>query len=298
MKKQLLLLAFLSAVLQFSHSQTRIDSLITELKNPDSRRVLVVAHRGDWRNAPENSLQAFRNCIDNGVDMIELDLKKSKDGHLIVMHDRTIDRTTSGDGKPEDYTLDELKQFRLRNGLGRITPHQVPTLEEVLILSKGKILINIDKGYDYFSDVYELLQKTGTIHQVVIKSGHPLAKVKAENEDVLNEVFYMPIISIDRPDAKERIREFLTIKPVAIECNFETVTPEALSALKFISENNCKIWLNSLWPSLNAGYDDDTAVEQNKKEETWGWLIQQGATIIQTDRPYELIAYLKSKSFK
>lgn len=72
---------------------------------------MVVSHRGDWRNAPENSLQAFQNCIDMGVDMVELDLKKTKDGELILMHDGTLDRTTNGTGKPEDYTLAELKNF-------------------------------------------------------------------------------------------------------------------------------------------------------------------------------------------
>lgn len=75
---------------------------------------MVVSHRGDWRNAPENSLQAIQNCIDMGVDMVEVDLKKTKDGHLIVMHDQTIDRTTTGKGKPENYTLEELRCFRLK----------------------------------------------------------------------------------------------------------------------------------------------------------------------------------------
>ena len=84
---------------------------------------MVVSHRGDWRNAPENSLQAIQNCIDMGVDMVEVDLKKTKDGHLIVMHDQTIDRTTTGKGKPENYTLEELRRFRLKNGLASSSFH-------------------------------------------------------------------------------------------------------------------------------------------------------------------------------
>lgn len=76
-----------------------------------SNSVLVVSHRADWRNAPENSLQAIQNCIDMGVDIIEIDLKKTKDGHLILMHDKKIDRTTTGKGYPADYTLEELRQF-------------------------------------------------------------------------------------------------------------------------------------------------------------------------------------------
>ncbi len=101
------------------------------------------------RNAPENSLQGIQNCIDMGVDMVEIDLKRTKDGHLVVMHDKTINRTMNGKGLVEDYTLAELKAMRLKNGVACKTRHQIPTLEEVMLLCKGKIMVNIDKGYDY-----------------------------------------------------------------------------------------------------------------------------------------------------
>ena len=109
--------------------------------------IMVVSHRADWRNAPENSLQGIQNCIDMGVDMVEIDLKKTKDGHLVLIHDRTVDRTMNGKGKVEDYTLAELKAMQLKNGVGCKTRHQIPTLEEVMLLCKGKVMVNIDKGY-------------------------------------------------------------------------------------------------------------------------------------------------------
>ena len=137
-------------------AQESAKTLVVDLKSHETKKVLVVAHRGDWRNAPENSLQAFQNCIAMGVDMIEIDLKMTKDNQLVIMHDNTIDRTTDGKGKVSDYTLAELRKFHLKNGLGRVTFHPIPTLEEVLELTKGKILINIDKGYDYFQEVYKL----------------------------------------------------------------------------------------------------------------------------------------------
>ena len=276
-------------------AQQRVTDLVRDLKDPNSQKVTVIAHRGDWRNAPENSLQAFKNCIAMGVDMIEIDLKKTKDGHLVLMHDETIDRTTNGKGRPSDYTLAELRQFRLKNGLGRVTLHPIPTLEEVLQLTSGKILINIDKGYDYFQEVYALLQATGTTDQVVIKSSHPYEKVKAENGDVLDKVIYMPIVNLEQPDAAQRIQAFEAIHPVAIECVFQAVTPDVLSLMKQIQQNGTKIWLNSLWPSLNAGHDDDRAVEEEDPDGSWGWLLEQGATLIQTDRPAELIHYLDQK---
>lgn len=292
MKKTIFLLIALLAT-SLAVCAQRSKTLVKELNDFKSKKVLVVSHRGDWRNAPENSLQAFKNCIDMGVDMIEIDLHKTKDGQLVLMHDNTINRTTDGKGKVSDYTLAELKKLHLRNGMGRVTFHQIPTLEEVLNLSKGKILINIDKGYDYFKDVYVLLEKTGTTDQVVIKSGYDYAKVKADNGDVLNKVIYMPIINLNKPDAEKMIDSYKALKPVAIECCFSQVTPDVLRLLKKVNENGSKIWINSLWPSLNAGHDDDRAVELNEPDETWGWILKQGAALIQTDRPQALINYLK-----
>lgn len=288
-----LFLLVLSTGLLFA--QERVNTLTQELRNPDSQKVLVVSHRGDWRNAPENSLQAFRNCLNMNVDMIEIDLKQTKDGHLVLMHDETIDRTTNGKGRPSDYTLEELRQFRLINGLGRVTDHVIPTLEEVLNLCKGKILINIDKGYDFFKEVYELTERTGTTGQVVIKSSYPLSKVQKENGDVLDKVIYMPIIQLDKPDAERILDEYLTISPVAIECCFENYTSDVQRLLQKIKSSGVKIWINSLWASLNAGHDDDRAVEKGEVEESWGWIISQGATLIQTDRPAAMISYLKEK---
>jgi len=67
----------------------------------------VAAHRGDWRNAPENSLQVYKLAMSAGVDTIEVDLKVSKDSVLVILHDQTLNRSTTGKGKLSDYTLAE-----------------------------------------------------------------------------------------------------------------------------------------------------------------------------------------------
>lgn len=281
----------LFAIVTFA--QQRVDKLISDLNNPKSKRVLVVAHRGDWRNAPENSLQAFQNCIDMGVDMIELDLHLSKDSVLFLMHDATVDRTTDGHGKVSDLTAAELKKLHLKSGHGVASRHQIPTFEEALNLCKGKILINVDKGYEYFEQAYQLMEKTGTTRQVVIKSGHAISKVQREKSDVISKVIYMPIIKLNNQDAEARINASKAIKPVAIECCFSQVDDNVLRLLKLVKSNGSKVWINSLWPSLNGGHDDDRAVELNEPDEAWGWILNQGASLIQTDRPAQLIRYLK-----
>lgn len=276
-------------------AQQRVDKLIKELNDPKSKKVLVVAHRGDWRNAPENSLQAFQNCIDMGVDMIELDLHMSKDSVLFIMHDGTVDRTTNGHGKVSDLTSDELKKLRLRAGHGIVTSHAIPTFEEVLNLCKGKILINVDKGYEYFSEAYALMEKTGTTRQIVIKSGHGIDKVLRENGEVVSKVIYMPIINLNKKGAEAEINACASVKPVAIECCFGKADAEVERLLALVRQNGSKVWINSLWPSLNGGHDDDRAVEQGEPDEAWGWILKQGAALIQTDRPAQLIQYLKKK---
>lgn len=295
MRKLILLALFVFTLLSVS-AKKDIHQLIAELKNPQSEYVLVAAHRGDWRNAPENSVQAVKNCIEMEVDIVEIDLKKTKDGQLILMHDKTIDRTTTGKGLPENYTLKELQQFYLRNGAGHKTAHKIPTLEEVLILAKGKVLLNIDKGYDYFRDVYALLQKTGTVDQVIIKSELPFTRVKAENGDVLEKVLFMPVIHLKKEGARQIIESYeKELNPFAYECVFDEVTPEVMGMLISIRNHHSKLWINSLWPELCGGHDDDEAVEQGEEENTWGWMIENGCTLIQTDRPALLIEYLSGK---
>ncbi|WP_259067054.1 glycerophosphodiester phosphodiesterase family protein [Mucilaginibacter sp. X4EP1] len=273
------------------------DQLIKQLHNPNDKHVMVVAHRGDWRNAPENSLQAYKLAIEMGVDVVETDLNETKDGVVIVMHDETIDRTTDGKGKPSDYTLAELKKFHLRNGLGVVTKHTIPTLEELMELAKGKILVNLDKSYPYYREAYAVLKKTGTLQQAIFKTTVPYQEVRAKYGALLDSITFMPVVNIDKPAARTVIDEYQhEIKPVAFELNFPTDTSKIIENAGFIRENHSKIWINALWPWLNGGHDDDRAVEENDKKDSWDWLIARGATMIQTDRPKDLLNYLRSKS--
>lgn len=278
-------------------AETRAEKLAKEIYKPNSKYVLVVAHRGDWRNAPENSLQAYRNCIDMGVDMIEIDIHKTQDNQFIVMHDATVDRTTNGKGKIADMTLADIKKLYLKSGHGVKTRHRVPTLEEVLLLAKDKILVNIDKGDNYFDEIYELLLKTGTEKQVVIKTYDNLATIQSKSKnDIIHKSIFMPIINLDKQeDAEVVVDNYLHVNPPAFEVTFKTETPKLFRVLNKIRQSGSKLWINSLWSSLNAGHDDDLAVEEKCPDEAWGWILQQGATVIQTDRPMQLIQYLKKK---
>lgn len=296
--KRLFVILFISVscIVGLFAQQSKVDKIFEKFLEPANKSVLVVSHRADWRNAPENSLQAIQNCIDMDVDMVEIDLKRTKDGHLILMHDKTINRTTTGKGRPEDYTLAELREFRLRSGTGHKTRHLIPTFEEVMTLCKGKIMVNVDKGFDYFKEAYAILEKTGTVRQCIMKAGLPYEQVKNMHGEVLEKMIFMPVITLGKPEAKVMIDDYSKkLRPMAYELVFDNDEEEVLSQIQKVQKTGSRIFINSLWPELCGDHDDDRAVEQKHPDESWGWIIKQGAKLIQTDRPAVLLEYLREK---
>ncbi len=271
--------------------------LLTAFSTFAQNKVLVTAHRGDWRNAPENSLLGFQYAAAMGADIVELDLKKTKDGEIVIMHDATINRTTNGTGKPSDYTLQELKNFRLKNGIGRVTNNAIPTLKEVMLTLKSSgIKVNLDKSYPYYNEAFAILKETGTNKQAIFKSELPFDSLKNKYPSLINSITYMPVVDLDKPEAKKIITDYLKgMKPYAFELIFTKDTSSILHNNSFITKTGSKIWINSLWASLNGGHDDDKAVEEGNKKDSWDWILNCDATIIQTDRPKQLLEYLRKK---
>lgn len=104
-----------------------------------NRKMWIVGHRGVRALEPENTMRSFKRAIDMGVDGIETDVQMTKDGHLILMHDHTVDRTTNGTGKVCDFTLEEIRA--LDAGMGE----KVPLLSEFLDLVKGTdLMLNVE----------------------------------------------------------------------------------------------------------------------------------------------------------
>lgn len=274
---------------------SRLEQIRADLFNQDSKKVLVAAHRGDWRNACENSLEAIENAIRMGVDIVEVDLARTKDGQLILLHDNTLNRTTTGKGKPEEHTLAEIKEMYLRNGCNIKTIYKVPTLEEALLAAKGKVMLNLDKAFDYFDQVYALLEKTGTTNLVIMKSNAPAEEVKRDYGKYLDKVVFMPKVNLDEKDAIQKLNDYLRVlKPVAIEFKFAYDSNVLPYEVKKIMAGKSHIWYNTLWNTHAGGHDDDCSLINRDKG--YGYLIDNlGATILQTDRPAYLIDYLKHK---
>lgn len=280
------------------YAQTRVDTILSQLNNPNSEKVLVVAHRGDWRNFPENSLAAIKSATKMGVDVVEVDVQRTKDGQFVLMHDNTLNRTTTGKGKVADWTLDSIRALNLKNGIAIRTAHRVATLEEALNYAKDKVLLNLDKADRYFDEIFLLLQKTGTTHQIIMKGGKSPEDVRALYGDYFNDVIYMPIINLDNADAIRQVNMFLeTFQPIAFEFLFSSNSNETPKDMKETLNGRSLIWYNTLWDTLCGGYDDDFSF--NDPDAGYGYLIEElGARIIQTDRPQLLLNYLKEKGWR
>jgi glycerophosphoryl diester phosphodiesterase len=298
MKQFLLFLLFLATV--HCGAQVNIGERAAQLREKlfshDASTVLVVAHRGDWRYAPENSIAAIEHSIKMGVDVVEIDLQLTKDSVLILMHDATLNRTTTGKGAIADWTMDSIRTLSLRSGCGIKTREKVPTLEEVLHCAKGKVLLNLDKADRYFDLVFPLLEATGTTKQIIMKGSKSPTEVKQLYGRYLDQVMYMPIVNFDRDGAEAQIDDFTTtIAPVAYELLFLSDANPLPAKVKEKLNGKALIWYNTLWDGMcGENRDDDSALAA--PQAVYGYLIDSlGARIIQTDRAEFLLDYLKKK---
>lgn len=280
---------------QQKSTHNRAEEIRLALENRDQSRVLVVSHRGDWRGFPENSLEAIESAIAMGVDIVELDVQMTSDSVLILMHDSKLDRTTTGRGPVSAWTLDSIKTLKLRNGCAIHTKHTVPTLEEALLTAKGRIMINLDKADRYFDMVYALTEKTGTTNLIIMKGGASPEKVQERYGKYLDNIIYMPVLSLDKEDAEQTVVRFIDqLNPVAFELLYKNDGNPLPKRVPEVIGGRALIWYNTLWDTMAGGHDDDASLEN--PDNGYGYLIDQlGCRIIQTDRPQMLIDYLRSR---
>ncbi|MBS4195691.1 glycerophosphodiester phosphodiesterase family protein [Lederbergia citri] len=133
--------------------------------------IIVAAHRGFSSEYPENTLLAFQKAVDIGVDMIEFDLRLSKDDEVAIIHDQTVDRTTNDSGKVNDLTLKELKELDAGDG------QKIPSLEEFceLLQPYPELLFNVeikrgDKAIEVTDRAIEILRKFAFLDRCVFTS--------------------------------------------------------------------------------------------------------------------------------
>ena len=278
---------------------TRTDKILHEINDPNSDYIVVASHRGDWRNYPENSIPAIESVIRMGVDIMELDVKMTKDSVLILMHDKTIDRMTNGKGRVCDITYDSLMTFNMRRAHNIVTDTlKVPTLREALLCCKDRILVNVDHAYPYYEQIVKLTEELGVAGQVLMKSKSSIDKVNEDTQKYGSRMLYMPVIDVNKPRGEKLFAEYLDkgVVPMAFELCWQYPGEEIDECMKQVRQMGSKIWVNTIWASLcgGLGNDDDAALAAKSPADVYDQYIDMGVSMIQTDRPEMLLNYLRS----
>ncbi len=300
--KRLLIWALFVVSAFTAAAESRTDKLLRELRNPKSDYVFVVSHRADWRNFPENSLEAIESAIQMGVDIVELDVRRTVDGELVVCHDSSINRTTNGKGKVSELTLEYIRSRYLRAGHGATTRYKMPTLAEALDLCNGRVLINLDKAVNYYDQIMEMLVERKMADQVIMKSTKSPEAMKEFFSKHKENMLYMPIINYGAKSWGKHealFNDYLAtdLPFIAYEMCWDGSLKGEAKVFKQVVKSGKRLWINTLWGSLCGGYEngyyDDRAV--GNEDKIYGKILSYGASMIQTDRPAMLIKYLEKK---
>ena len=150
--------------------------------------MLRIGHRGARAYEPENTLSSFKKAVEMGVDAVELDVRKTKDGQLVVIHDADVKKTTDGKGLVSELTLKEIKDFSAEKG------EKIPTLKEALdfLDKKAKILIEL-KETNVEKQVLAVVRENGLQKNVIIVSfmEEALGKVRKLDKEVETGLIYV-----------------------------------------------------------------------------------------------------------
>jgi hypothetical protein len=259
-----------------------------------ARACAVVVHRGLWRAAPENSLLAIERAIVGGYPVVEIDIRRTADGELVLLHDDTLLRMTGVDRRPEDMTLQQLQALRLRDRNGGaanpITAEHVPTLREVFGLTRDRIFIHLDvKRREVIPDALACAESMGVIQQVDIWGDLRSAGDVHWYRDVIEPsgVLFMPRIKFSAPDAAEQLDFVADVSPAVCEIAFRTL--DDVDAVRLRLGAGAALWCNTLDDVASPGFTDTAALTD--PDAVWGALIDAGVSVIQTDQAALLKTY-------
>lgn len=268
---------------------------------------MIAARKGYWKDAPENSIKAIDAAEENGADIIEIDIKKTADGILILMEDETVERTCSGFGKitlVAEMTYDEISSLKLLNGAGgdnaEATEEKVPALEEVFKNQQVKavtssvfneadnVLFMLDAPFDIRNEIYNLADQYNMLENIIFLFSDATPQEIAEwknnvNKDLMtisyfkgNVIFAALAFVSNAIEAENEAVYLATSNPYGVIFG-ETVTEKAVG--------NTRLMVNTADSSLCGKVRTDTEV-------WWDDLISRGYSVILTDYVPELRAYI------
>lgn len=198
------------------------------------RKVISIAHRGYSKLAPENTLAAYALALEQKPDYIECDVRRTKDGKIIISHDATVDRCTTGTGKVSDMTLDELKQLDAGSKFSpEFAGEPLPTLEEYLDLLKGKSRPQIElKEEGLEEDVVAMIHARDMVDEAMVISFHYAACLRVHEIDERIKIGALKGVGhpVDDEEAVRLADEAASVSGYFFAVNYHDVTPALVSA--------------------------------------------------------------------
>jgi len=276
---RLINLCLLTALCMFS-----LQSLNAQPSNrslpPAGHSFIISAHRGDHSSAPENTLAAFSNAIADGVDYIEIDLRTTKDSQLVIMHDASVDRMTTGKGLIREMNFDDLKKLKVQDkNHPEFGSFDIPTFRQVLALSKGKINIYLDFKSADAAKAWTEIREMGMQEQVIVYINQ-----KSQIADWRRVAPSVPLmVSLPGPikDAAT-LNAFLDSAHIdIIDGDYDQYNAEMVKAA---AEKRVMVFPDIQRPGESPAI--------------WNKAISIGIKALQTDHPKEIISYLVSQKLR
>ena len=239
--------------------------------------VLVSGHRGGMvPGFPENSIATFENTLRHTPAFFEIDPRLTKDSVIVLLHDATLDRTTTGKGKLSDYTFEELKQFRLKDAQRNVTDYSIPTLEETIEWARGKTVLNLDHKDVPLQMTADLLKKhkADAFMMLTVHSASEAKFYLAENK---NRMFSAFIRNKEEFDEYEKSGVPFTqliayIGPI--------VKPENQELYLLLHQKGTMCMI-----SAASSYDKLKSAKERKF--AYISIVKDGASILESDMPIE-----------
>lgn len=241
-----------------------------------AKKIIVIAHRGAHREAPENTLASLEKAIEIGCDYVELDVRRTKDGALVIMHDSSVNRMTNGKGKIAELTLAEIRKLEVKSRHGAPWAGQkVPTFDEMLDHAKGRMKIYVDHKQAPPADVLAAINKHGMLHDVVVYGN---VNTLREYKRLAPDIWIMP----DHPDSIAQIESLCRdLKPETLD---GSVVEWTRSQVEAAHKSGAQVWVDN-----RSNLDNEAGIKQD---------IALGVDAIQTDDPATVLQVLKAMSLR
>ncbi len=268
----------------------------SEFSDPNGR-LLVVSNKGDWRNFPENSLEAVLSAFEKGADIVKVNVKQLKDGNFVLMADDTTGRTCyGGDDKPlKELTAEEIKKYRLLSGVGekmsRQTNFEVPFLYDVLGAVQGKGMLMLDFDWALRDVLYNVVKDRDMLGDVIF---YTEAKAKDIGEWASGLEVKPHIMSGYKSNIVFMIGSYIK---KSFEGGAEAVRLATKNPYGVIFDNFTMKKFESVGRAAIDLTDPNLCGSREDTEKWWNDVVSRGYSIIITDYPEELSEYAKETEY-